>query len=278
MVNEAAWAPGTFSIEKNVEGVELSAPGVPHVVNVTATWVGEGELFTKDLSIPTDGTLVELGEDLPHGTEVMLTEHKLEGAPAFTWLTPEWNADGIVVHDDGTATLTIGAAQNISVGLTNTALATLGSLSVEKAVTGAGASQVPVATTYPVTATWTDLLGDEQQVEFDLVAGTPAKLDALPLGTKVTFTEGETRLPGEVSWDGASWSTDSADATIEGEGRSVVVTVVGDAGTAAQLVLENEIGKKPELAVTGGGLAMGALLAAGIAVAVGLLLMRRRVQ
>ena len=276
VVNEAAWAPGTFSIAKRIDGVELGTPGVPETVIVTASWFVGGEPYTAELDLPTDGTAVPFGEELPHGTEVTLAEVPSEETTAFSWNAPEWEMDGIVAHDDGTATLTIGAAQSLSVDLINSVTPKLGSLTVTKSLAGAGASQVPAGTVFPVSASWTDLTGDPHDVELELVAGEPTVLDDLPLGTEVTLTETEADLPAAVTWVGAEWSTEATGASIAGEGKSVVLTVAAETGTDVLVDLENRIGTAPGLAVTGGELLTGALLAAGLLAGGVLLLARRR--
>lgn len=155
VTNEATWAPGTFSIAKNVTGVSLDNAEVPDSVEVTASWFRNGEPASATLTVPTDGTAVPFGQELPHGTEVTLSEAAPENGAAFTWDAPEWAAEGIVVRDDGTATITIGAARDTAVTLTNHATAALGSLSITKTLSGSGASDVPRATAFPVTASWT---------------------------------------------------------------------------------------------------------------------------
>ena len=55
-----------------------------------------------------------------------------------------------------------------------------------------------------------------------------------------------------------------------------MLTVTGDAGAQALVDLENEIGVAPGLAVTGGELLTGALLAAGLVAGGVLLLLARR--
>ena len=43
---------------------------------------------SKELIVPTDGTVVPFGEDLPHGTEVILTEVAPKDSESFTWEIP----------------------------------------------------------------------------------------------------------------------------------------------------------------------------------------------
>ncbi|AZQ76950.1 hypothetical protein EJ997_05980 [Flaviflexus ciconiae] len=251
VTNEATWAPGTFTLVKYVEGVLLDNPDVSETVTIIATWVeadGEtGDLVTvsRSIEVPVDGTPVDFGEYLPHGTEVTLVEDALAGNAAFTWAAPAWGeVEGLIINEDGTATLTIAAAQNPTVEITNVAHATLGNLSIVKELSGSGADLVPANTTYPVTATWTDILGAPQSVELELVAGEPATIENVPFGTEVTLTEGEFDVPATVTWEGAEWSADS-NVTISGDGTEVVIVVEDEAGTAVSVTLDNDFDEIP---------------------------------
>lgn len=278
VVNEATWAPGAFGLSKNVTGVLLDNPDVLESVDVIATWFEGGEEFTETVSIPTDGTRVAFGSDLPHGTEVTLAEVPLENSAAFTWDMPSWGAEGLVVNEDGTATITIGAAVDIDVALVNNATATLGNLSIVKSVSGDGASEVPSNTVYPVTATWTDLLGEQQQVQLEIAVGTPAVIEGLPFGTEVELTEGDAELPNSVKWLGGTWSSGADNVVVDGDGSTVTVVVTGEAGADAELALDNEFEKVPDLAVTGATALTAGLtgLAVIMLVAGAALIVRRR--
>ena len=62
VVNEAQWAPGTFSLAKSVAGISLDHPDAPASVTVTATWLdAEGVEQSAELTVPTDGSVVEFG-------------------------------------------------------------------------------------------------------------------------------------------------------------------------------------------------------------------------
>ncbi|PKI91061.1 hypothetical protein CW368_07240 [Actinomycetales bacterium SN12] len=277
VVNEATWAPGTFTLSKAVEGVLLDNADVPETVMVTASWLEDGELVSVDVELPTDGTAVDFGRDLPHDTRVALSEIPLADTDAFTWNAPVWSGDGIVAHEDGTATLTISAAVDAEVGLTNSVTALLGSLSVTKALTGDGAALAENAA-FPVTATWTDLVGEKQKVELTVRAGQSAVIDDLPLGTVVTLVEHEAKVPANARWHGATWSSD--DEAVEvgtADGDAVTVVVTGESGIAAAVDLSNEYEKLPDLAVTGGALLpAGIIVLAALLIGLGVLLVARR--
>ncbi|WP_182170332.1 DUF5979 domain-containing protein [Flaviflexus equikiangi] len=249
VTNEATWAPGSFSLAKNITGVLLDNADVPASVTVTASWIesSDGQLVTvtREIEIPTDGTPVAFGEDLPHGTAVTLVETPTAGAPAFTWDTPAWSgSESLVVHEDGSATLTIGAAQNPTVTVTNNATQALGDVTLVKKLSGTGAPAVPADTTYPVRVEWTDLLGVEQSRDVELVAGQPVVIDGLPLGTELRVTEGEFAAPDGATWKQATWSSDSDSVSITGDGISA--TIVVTAGDAS-VTLDNayDIVEKP---------------------------------
>lgn len=252
VTNEATWAPGTFNLAKLVDGVPLDNSDVPDTVTVNATWVeaidqsedgetGELTTVTHAIEIPSDGTPVEFGKDLPHGTSVTLSEHPLAESPAFSWGTPAWDdIDGLVINEDGSATLTIAAAQNPTVTLTNTASPKLGSLSIVKDLSGSGADKVSADSTFPVTASWRDLIGNDQTVELELIPGEPAVIDEVPLGTDITLVEGVVDVPVGATWEGATWSADSDAIRLNADDRTATVSITGDAGDTAVMTLDNE--------------------------------------
>lgn len=278
VVNEATWAPGTFSLSKIVDGVLLDNPDVPETVTVVATWFEGEEQQSEELTVPVDGTVVPFGADLPRGTEVTLTELALDPSASFTWADPQWDGDAVEGQADGSAIVTIGAAADTAIDLVNTAVPLTGSLAVTKELSGDGAADVPAGTTFPITASWTDLLGQPQQVTVEVAAGSPVVVEDLPLGTVVKVVEGAGELPGDVRWDGVSWTSESDDVTLSTENGAALIAVVGEQGTQAALTANNEFTALPDLAVTGGTLAVGAvaLSIAGILVGAALLILRRR--
>lgn len=281
VVNEANWAPGSFALSKDVVGVLLDDPDVPDDVTVTASWVDEaGAPQSRDLTLPTDGTAVPLGIDLPHGTEVLLTELAPQDSERFTWNAPAWAGTGVVDRSDGTALLTISAATAPEVTLTNEVTAALGSLELTKTLTGDGASSLPQDIAFPVTLTWTDLLGEPQQVDAEVRVGTPTIVNGVPFGTEVRIVEHDARLPHGVRWAGADWSSADADVDITtgADGAGAVVVVSGAAGEQAALTITNDIRSVPDLALTGsGGVLAAAVAALGLLLAgIGVLTVWRR--
>lgn len=271
VVNEATWAPGTLSLAKQVEGVLLDNPDVAPSVAVTATWAtAEGGTESTEVSVPTDGTVVPLGVLLPHGTEVTLKEAEQAPGTAFTWAAPTWS--GATPQPEGSAVVTIGAANVAEVVLTNTADPLLGSLTLAKGVAGDGVTLVPGATQYPFTATWTDLLGQEQSVDIVVQAGKDSTLEGIPLGTPVTITESETDLPDSVRWASVDWQG-GENVTLSEDGRSATIVVTGGAGTQAAISAENSIVVAPSLPLAGTSatnLALGLAALGGVAALIAL--------
>lgn len=273
VTNEATWKPGTFELSKNITGIDTDRADVPDSVNVTATWILDGEEQSKVLTVPTDGTAVAFGEELPYQTEVILTEETPESSDAFTWATPVWDGDATVDNGDGSAALTTGAGTTASINLANEAEASLGTVNLTKTLSGDGAEAVSADTKFPVTATWTDILGEEQTREIEVTAGKPVAIEDLPLGTKVIFTEGVVPVPAGVAWNGATWNADSgsitvaadgykssvsvtaesnvaANHTVDAEGNKAIAIVTGDPGVTAELTLDNAYSETPNESVT----------------------------
>ncbi|XBH20359.1 DUF5979 domain-containing protein [Jonesiaceae bacterium BS-20] len=283
VVNEATWAPGTFSLAKKVTGVLLDLEDVPDSVTVTATWADvQGQPQSKELELPTDGTPVAFGSDLPHLTEVTLTEDAPAGSPSFTWDSPTWAGEQINVADDGSAVLTIGAAVDAELVITNNATATLTSLALTKKISGSGAAQVTSDAKFPVTATWTDILGIEQVKEIEIVAGMPSLIENVPVGVEVQLVEGKFDVAKNLKWIGAQWAGEGDDVELtEGQNStSVTIVLTGASPDAAKVELTNEFelipdqpltGLIPGLPVTGADLTPGkiAAIAVGLLVLVG---------
>jgi hypothetical protein len=289
VTNQAGFGPGTFSIAKAVTGVPLGHADVPESVAVEASWTdGAGDEQTKELVVPTDGTRVPFGEQLPYGTEVTLSETALDDAPSFTWGAPEWSGDGVEPAGDGTAVVTIGAGTDAEVVLTNAATESTGSVAVTKEILGDGADDVPTGTAFPVVATWTDLQGAEQRQEFEVEAGRTVVIDGLPLGVEVRFAEGDadpSGLPEGVEATGAAWTSgDEGVALVSEDDAVAVVVLTGAPGAEFALTLHNTVersdtdGEGTGTLPDSGGLVGPLLLLGGLALvaaASGAVLVRR---
>ena len=285
VTNEATWAEGTFSLTKQIEGVLLDDAEVPEAVDVVASWfVTENGVLTEKsetISVPTDGSTVDFGQTLPAFTEVTLSEIMPDETDRFTWATPAWaDSDHLVIHEDGTATLTIQPAGAHELSLTNTAVATLGSLELTKQLTGAGASAVSKDTEFAVTAEWIDLMGEKQSREIMVAAAKPVMIDDLPYGTEVTLTEATAKNPSGARWTAAKWASEDDRIELSSDGRTAVLTVIGENDATLALTLENDYAKVEALSVTGAdfaGIGAAALVLAGLGGAA-LMLSRRKAR
>ncbi|MFD4957892.1 DUF5979 domain-containing protein [Microbacterium sp. NPDC058389] len=275
VTNEATWAPGTFSLTKHVAGVQADHADIPETVTVLASWT-EGGPQSAEISVPTNGKAVTFSQQLPHGIQVTLSEVAPGNTPQFGWASPTWGGDNVTAHEDGTASVTIGAATTAEVELTNTALASVGSLTITKSVTGTGAA-LSKSTVFPVTLTWTDLLGDQQTRTVDLIAGTPVTIDGLPVATEVHLQEHAGELADSVRWAAAHWLTKSEDAELTTETGSAFATITLTEATA-ELALENTLIVAAGLAATGAELTLvwGLTGAAVVALLAGALVFRAR--
>ena len=277
VVNEATWAPGGFSIAKSVTGVSSDDPDVPETVTVMATWREDAVEMAESVEVPTDGTVTDFPRELPHGTEVTLTEETPSESGRFTWATPTWSGD-VSAGEPGTAVVTIGAATVQEVALENEAVTSYGELSLTKSLSGEGAPGAGEVT-FPVTLAWVDLLGEPQTREVEVRAGETTVVDEVPLGVEVTVEERAGDLPSGLRWDGVTWTGESENVSVAPDGSSAtaVVVVTGQPGSSASIVLDNEISEVPPLAVTGAEAVTGVVVTiALLLIAAGLLLRQYR--
>ncbi|MDA3147331.1 hypothetical protein JSO19_08045 [Leucobacter sp. UCMA 4100] len=286
VVNEATWAPGTFGVAKTVTGIAPDHADVPETVTVQATWFDDQlDEWISEITLPTDGTNVALGLDLPHGTVVTLTEVMPENTDRLTWAAPVWGGD-VTVNAEGNAVVVVQAAGNAEVSLTNTATPLLGSVSITKQLEGSGADAVADTVAFPVTATWVDIMGEEQVRDLEVVNGKTTVIDGVSLGTVVTLVEGETELASDLHWKGGVWSSEQGESElVAGEAAEATVLVTGEAGANADLTLTNTIEQDDpvvtdeKIAMTGSALNVaGIVLAALAAMGAGFWLMRRKAQ
>ncbi|WP_119696664.1 DUF5979 domain-containing protein [Microbacterium halotolerans] len=279
VTNEATWAPGGFSIVKSIEGVATDDPEVPAAVTVVAEWDdANGEAQTREIVVATDGTPTEFEDALPHGTAVTLTEVPLADSERFSWGAPMWQGERVSA-DGASAVVTIGAADVASVTLVNRAAPSLGAVAITKELQGTGAGAVG-GVEYPVTLTWTDLLGETETREVLVTADAPAIVADVPVGTDISVAEGRAALPEGVRWQGASWKSDDQATIVSADGAEAVVMLSDGHRAEGELELTNTLTKEPGLAVTGtDAAAVAAVGAAGLLIAsigAGLFVLRRR--
>ncbi|MBT2473201.1 hypothetical protein J7E68_01055, partial [Microbacterium sp. ISL-103] len=273
VINEATWTPGTFTITKSFDGIRPDDADIPSDITVTASWDEAGTPQSVEMTVPTDGTPVTYPDTLAFGTQVTLRETPLPDATRFTWAHPSWDGERVSTTDQGDATVTIGADDNASVALTNTAVESRGSLIIAKSVTGTGADDV-AATPFPLVVSWIDLLGEPQARDVVVIPGDTVEVEDIPLGIAVRIEEKTATLADDLRWSGARWSTTSSDITVDTAEGSPIATVVLS-GDTESLELENTVEKISGLATTGGAVSLLAAGLAASAIIFGLLLVRR---
>ncbi|QUW19803.1 DUF5979 domain-containing protein [Agrococcus sp. Marseille-Q4369] len=236
VVNEATWAPGTFTITKQLEGIALGHADAPASVTVMATWTTAYGTEQCELDVATDGTPTPFGGELPYGTEVTLSEAMPASTPAFRWDAPRWSGDDVEHGEAAVAVVTIGAATDSAVLLTNTAIAEVGSLAVSKELEGSGASDVPEGTTFPIVASWTDLMGEERTLETEVAAGAAVTLEQVPVGVPIRIVEDERELPAGTTWTGAEWTSLADTTVVPLDGTTGATVTLGAATASIELV------------------------------------------
>ena len=243
--NEANWAPGTFAVSKSVEGIATDNANYPASVKITASWTEGGDAKTKELTVPTDGTSVPFGDNLPYGTEVTLTETEPASDASFTWAPPEWTGPSDFLNGN---VVTIGAATNTKLHVTNTAVEALGSLNLTKTVVGPMASELPANTVYPFTLTWKDLLGKTETRTVQVGAGKTVTVEDLPVGTKVSLVESAVNLPSTIEWAGVDFDVVGSVLDVIPGAESAVFEITDGSVATGTLVAANSY-----QAVGGGG-------------------------
>ena len=179
---------GTFVLAKKVGGdYDLFSPAVVGATyTVTASWpaapgleAGSVELVLNadnDFALPS-------GVDLPAGTVVTLSEAVPSGTGPSSSGVRYWSGTGLTVHDNGTASFTIGDGTDPVFTVTNPSTELTGSFSVLKQVTGDGASYLDPTTGFTVEYSYPGLAepGTLTVLNGQTVAGPD-----LPVGTVVT--------------------------------------------------------------------------------------------
>ncbi|MGC0367296.1 LPXTG-motif cell wall-anchored protein [Rhodococcus sp. 27YEA15] len=229
ITNEATTTQGTFEVSKKLTGPKAFDRAVPASFDVNATWLdADGNLQGKTLTLPSNGTKVPFGENLPGGTEVTLTEVVPADGNGLAYGVPAYSGN-VRVGADNAAVVTIGKDLR-QVDVTNFVDVNDGTLRVAKQVSGEAAGAVGEGVEFGVQARWKDGVG-YRTADLTVKQGeaTPLGVD-LPVGTEVTFTEiGRPDVAG-VEWGTISWGTSP-------DGESWLVTNPG--GTATGIVSDD---------------------------------------
>lgn len=221
LTNTASLAPGTLTIVKKITGNAADHPDLPASVDVIARWDAD----QATIAVPLDGTPAGLGRDLPAGTRITL-EEVLPDIDSISWGTPRWSGNGLQGKDDGTAEIIIGAGSTAELELTNTAETRLGSLTIQKDITGAAADMIVPSTEYRFTIDWVDHRGASHMIETTVRAGSRTIIAELPVGAIARIQEVAPDVPSGVDWSGCILSIDDGEPFASRPGDCVLMTEV----------------------------------------------------
>lgn len=241
LTNTANQTQGTFTIAKKVVGPEADNTAVPKTFDVKATWTdADGKPQEKILTVPTNGEAVDLGVQLPGGTQVTLTEDLPANGNGLAWASPAF--EGTTLDENGDHVVTIGKDVK-AVTVTNTVDKNDGTLRLTKTVSGEAAGLVGEDAEFTVKATWRTSDGWDS-TELKVSRGKVTNLGRdLPVGTEITFAEIATpNVPG-VEWGSITWGVaDDQTCTVQtltaDEASSTWLRVNAD-GTATGVISDN---------------------------------------
>ena len=275
--NEALWAPGAISYEKyiitdesgaGIPAAEANLPeGAEFEVSIENIELPAGKELPADAGIAVgdiitlnaaNGFKWESDKVLPKGTTVTFSELTPKPLPGIDWST---QIDYIVNGESADAPAAdIEANEVTEVEIHNRVIPTT-TVDVDKIVTGPKGNAVTKDENalFQVTASWTDVDGNDRHCILNVVPGQqaevhpePANCDApiidgkpsFPLNTEVTFEEtGATTDVSNVKWAEVLWTVAGGSANIselEGSETGVVVELTGEANDPVKLSLENK--------------------------------------
>lgn len=275
--NEALWAPGAISYEKyiitdesgaGIPAAEANLPeGAEFEVSIENIELPAGKELPADAGIAVgdiitlnaaNGFKWESDKVLPKGTTVTFSELTPKPLPGIDWST---QIDYIVNGESADAPAAdIEANEVTEVEIHNRVIPTT-TVDVDKIVTGPKGNAVTKDENalFQVTASWTDVDGNDRHCILNVVPGQqaevhpePANCDApiidgkpsFPLNTEITFEEtGATTDVSNVKWEEVLWTVAGGSANIselEGSETGVVVELTGEANDPVKLSLENK--------------------------------------
>ncbi|AMJ44210.1 DUF5979 domain-containing protein [Corynebacterium stationis] len=275
--NEALWAPGAISYEKfiitdesgaGIPAAEANLPeGAEFEVSIENIELPAGKELPADAGIAVgdiitlnaaNGFKWESDKVLPKGTTVTFSELTPKPLPGIDWST---QIDYIVNGESADAPAAdIEANEVTEVEIHNRVIPTT-TVDVDKIVTGPKGNAVTKDENalFQVTASWTDVDGNDRHCILNVVPGQqaevhpePANCDAsiidgkpsFPLNTEITFEEtGATTDVANVKWAEVIWTVVGGSANsseLEGSETGVVVELTGEANDPVKLSLENK--------------------------------------
>lgn len=193
--NTATELTGTFSVVKSVDFLSGDPVDLPEGISVPAHWTawdGLTQIAEGTIEVPLDGTVVDVGQQFPVGTRIVLTEDLTGVTPpdGYEWSTVGWDPGRtFVIEEQGT----------VAVELTNgvTPIDDGRSISIVKSATGTAADDaygyaVSYNTGTDTRGTMALPIGDPQ-----LLADVDPEADTLELAELVPTLNGQPTDPAD---------------------------------------------------------------------------------
>lgn len=269
--NEALWSTGSIGFSKFVFDGENPVPAadadLPEGTSFEVQIDGIDPALPEGVDFPAVGDRITLdagndwtwksGDVLPKGTVVTFSEVDPEALDGISWERPFYFVAADAGEPGDRDSAEIAAGEQALVEVRNRPIPTT-EVDISKVVSGPKGRQVSrdPSTAFQVTATWTDVDGEERSCLLDVTPTggmTPtAECDAtvidggvqFPLNTQITVVEtGAYTAVSNVNWGNVNWNVTAGNAEIaavEGEPAGIILTLTGEAGGPVSLELENE--------------------------------------
>ena len=208
VTNTATPLTGTFSVVKLIDDLSGGEPDPPSQTTVPVQWTawsGGEQIDAGTLEVPFDGTPVDVGQQFPVGTRIVLTEDLdgIDPPDGYEWSGIGWDPGRTFVIED---------TSTVAVELTNTVTPSADerTITIVKAATGdaadpAYAYAVSYNTDPPDTRTTLDLPVGEPQ----LIDDVESDADTLELAELVPTVDG-------TPVDPSDWEIPVIDVTVDG--------------------------------------------------------------
>lgn len=206
VTNTATELTGTFSVSKSTDDPSGEPPVLEGTVPVT--WIaryGGEQIGTGTMDVPFDGTVVDVGQQFPVGTRIILTENLggIDPPPGYDWSGIGWSPGRTFVITD--------AGTTVAVELTNVVTPTDDgrTITIVKHAEGAAADpRFGYAVTYNTNPS-------PERATLPLPVGEPQLIDDLETGTEtLELAELPPTLDGDPVADLDDWVPPVIDVTI----------------------------------------------------------------
>lgn len=254
LTNTAVQVLGDFQVTK-VVGDAAAWAALPDEFAFPVEYSTDGGANWNSFGITKANPTASL-TDVHVGTQVWLREGTVPDHtdPGFAWSGYAFSGNGLAPHetDDGVWVYTVqeGTAEQNALVIENSVNDVFGNFSVQKQVTGAGASLLENETRFTVQYSYTDSSGAPQSDSFELAADESWSSEEITAGTKVYVSEIAPTggLPAGATW-GTPVLTAGGNPLASDEGGTYIE--IG-ANTNVAITLENPTTVTPSVEITKG--------------------------